>query len=196
MTTEKLIDRTLKHYPRILLPDYCGIIAIDGRCASGKTTFGKVLSEKTGIPCIPLDDFFLRVEQRTPKRFAEPGGNVDRERILEEVLIPFRKGEFSGYRPFSCKTFTLQDKREMPRTNALILEGSYAFHPELYPYYDLRIFLDIDPEIQKKRLQNRETPESYQRFLDRWIPLEEKYFETFDPKEKADLYFITGFDTR
>ena len=84
----------------------------------------------------------------------------------------------------------------MPRTDALILEGSYAFHPELYPYYDLRIFLDINPEIQKKRLQNRETPESYQRFLDRWIPLEEKYFETFDPKEKADLYFITGFDTR
>ena len=183
-------------HPEILAKDFSGVIAIDGRCASGKTTFARLLSNRTGIPVVPLDDFFLRVEQRTPKRFAEPGGNVDWERILEEVLIPFQKGEFSGYRPFSCKTFTLQDKREMPRTDALILEGSYAFHPELYPYYDLRFFLDVDPEIQKKRLQNRETPESYQRFLDRWIPLEEKYFETFDPKEKADLYFITGFDTR
>lgn len=49
--------------------------------------------------------------------------------------------------------------------------------------------LTIDREAQ-------ETPESYQRFLDRWIPLEETYFASFNPKEKADLYLVTGFDTR
>ena len=34
-----------------------------------------------------MDDFFLRPEQRRPERFAEPGGNVDRERFAAEVLV-------------------------------------------------------------------------------------------------------------
>lgn len=32
------------------------------------------------------DDFFLRPEQRTPERLAEPGGNLDRERMKSEVI--------------------------------------------------------------------------------------------------------------
>ena len=61
-------------------------IAIDGGAASGKTTLAKVLSEKYHAPVIHMDDFFLRPEQRTPERFAEPGGNLDRERFLREVV--------------------------------------------------------------------------------------------------------------
>ena len=54
-----------------------------------------------------MDDFFLRPEQRTPERYAEPGGNVDRERFLAEVLIPLRAGETVQYRRFDCSTFTV-----------------------------------------------------------------------------------------
>lgn len=35
-----------------------------------------------------MDDFFLRIEQRTPERMTEVGGNVDYERFLETVLFP------------------------------------------------------------------------------------------------------------
>lgn len=31
--------------------------------------------------CFGLDDFFLRMEQRTPERLREVGGNVDYERF-------------------------------------------------------------------------------------------------------------------
>ena len=196
MSVIELTEKVLSSYPSLKDGSFRGIIAVDGRCASGKTTFGAALSKVTGIPCIPLDDFFLRPEQRTPERFAEAGGNVDRERILEEILIPFRNGNFTSYRPFSCHTMTLQEPVDFDHPSALILEGSYAFHPELYPYYDLKIFLDVDPKTQKDRLMKRETPESYQRFLDRWIPFEERYFGSFDPKEKADIYFNTGLETK
>ena len=54
-----------------------------------------------------MDDFFLRPEQRTPERFSEPGGNVDRERFLSEVLLPLRQGEAVDYRRFDCATFTI-----------------------------------------------------------------------------------------
>ena len=75
-----------------------GIVAIDGCCASGKSTLGARLSEALGCPLFHLDDFFLRPEQRTPERFAQPGGNMDRERLEAEVLAPLRRGEAAVYR--------------------------------------------------------------------------------------------------
>ena len=66
-----------------------GIVAIDGCCASGKSTLGARLSETLGCPLFHLDDFFLRPEQRTPERFAEPGGNVE-ERYCREMDVEKR----------------------------------------------------------------------------------------------------------
>ena len=56
-------------------------VAIDGPCASGKTTLAALLQRRFDGNVLHMDDFFLRPEQRTPERFAEPGGNVDRERF-------------------------------------------------------------------------------------------------------------------
>ena len=60
------------------------LIAVDGRCGSGKSTLGAYLQQKMHGNLLHMDDFYLRPEQRTPKRREEPGGNVDRERFLEE----------------------------------------------------------------------------------------------------------------
>ena len=68
------------------------LIAVDGRCGSGKSTLGAYLQQKMHGNLLHMDDFYLRPEQWTPKRQEEPGGNVDRERFLEEVLLPLHKG--------------------------------------------------------------------------------------------------------
>ena len=75
------------------------LIAIDGRCGSGKSTLGAYLQQKMHGNLLHMDDFYLRPEQRTPKRWEEPGGNVDWERFLEEVLLPLHKGTKFTYRP-------------------------------------------------------------------------------------------------
>ena len=49
------------------------VIAIDGRCAAGKTTLAAALQRETGCTVLHLDHFFLRPEQRTPQRLAQPG---------------------------------------------------------------------------------------------------------------------------
>ena len=56
------------------------IVAIDGRCGSGKTTLGEYLEQVFDCNLFRMDDFFLRMEQRTPQRLKETGGNVDYER--------------------------------------------------------------------------------------------------------------------
>jgi hypothetical protein len=78
------------------------VVAIDGRSAAGKTTLALELGHRIGAPVIHLDHFFLRPEQRTKERLDEPGGNVDYERFIEEVLAPIRRGDSFSYRPFDC----------------------------------------------------------------------------------------------
>ncbi len=151
------------------------LIGIDGRCASGKTVFAGLLSEKLHCPVIHADDFFLRPEQRTEARYAEPGGIIDRER-LKEVLEQAKQGKEVSFQRFDCKAMQMKDQITVPASDAVIVEGSYCLHPDLRTYYDLKIFMDVSPEDQLERLKKREPEEKVQMFQDRWIPLEEKYF--------------------
>lgn len=82
------IDRAMARKPRIL-------VAIEGGSASGKTTLAALLGRIYDCQTFHMDDFFLRPEQRTAARLAEPGGNVDRERFFHEVLLPPVQGRRS-----------------------------------------------------------------------------------------------------
>ena len=169
------------------------IAALDGRCASGKSTLAAALEKKLGCAVFHMDDFYLRREQRTEARFAEPGGNVDRERFYEEILFPLRKGdEEIVYRPFSCFSFELMEPRTVKVGCIGIVEGSYSCHPELWGLYDLHIFLTLPPDEQMHRILLREGEERAKMFEHRWIPLEEKYFEASQLEERCELRFDTG----
>lgn len=163
------------------------IIGIDGRCAAGKTTLAAKLANRLKAQVIHMDDFFLRPEQRTEARLAEPGDNVDRERVLAEALEPLRAGHSAAYRPWNCHTLEFGETIELdPKAPLTVVEGSYALHPDLRGAYDLALFVDIDPSEQLRRLETR-NPKMLQRFIDEWIPMEERYFDTFDVRAAADI---------
>lgn len=165
-------------------------VGIDGRCASGKTTLAEELHASLGGILIHMDDFFLRPEQRTAERYSEPGGNVDRERFLQEVLKPLKEGKDFSYRPFDCKTMRLSDPVFVKRNSLVIVEGSYCLHPDLRDFYDLKVFLDTDQETQMKRIERR-NPDKIRDFKEKWIPYEEKYFKAFHVKENCDVVLNT-----
>lgn len=162
-------------------------IAIEGGSASGKTTLGELLKQLYDCNVFHMDDFFLRPQQRTPERFSEAGGNVDRERFLSEILIPLSKNETISYQPFDCSTFTLSPSRLISPKRLNIIEGAYSMHPLLADYYDYSLFLDITPELQKKRITKRNSPDMAKRFFTEWIPLEEKYFDALHIKEQCSM---------
>lgn len=164
-------------------------VAIDGRCASGKTTLAREISRMLKAPVVHADHFFLRPKQRTPERLAEAGGNLDRERLLSEVLIPRVQGEAISYTRFDCSTQALVEKINIPKNPVLIVEGSYSMHPELSGFYDLKIFLTTKKSTQEERLLAREGAGKLVLFQERWIPLEEAYFEELRPSERCDIIF-------
>jgi dephospho-CoA kinase len=163
------------------------IVAIEGGSASGKSTLSHMLEEVYGCTVFHMDDFFLRPEQPTSARFAEIGGNVDRERFDEEVLQALRENKPVRFRRFDCQTQTLEDPQIIEPQKITIIEGVYSTHPFFSRYYDLSIFLDIDPDYQRKRILIRNTPYLAERFFHEWIPLENKYFSGTEIKERCDL---------
>lgn len=169
----------------------CVFVAIDGPCTSGKTTFAAMLNRRFGGNVLHMDDFFLRPEQRTPERFAEPGGNVDRERFETEVLAPLAAGQAAQYRPWDCHTGDFAVAYAVEPAQLTIVEGSYSMHPALRGYYDCMICLAVDPAEQLRRLERR-NPRMLQRFVDEWIPLENRYFEATNIQAVADLLVDTA----
>ena len=162
------------------------LIAIDGRCASGKTTLAGKLQETLSCNVIHTDDFFLRPEQRTDARYGEPGGNMDRERFLAEVLQPLQTGIPFSYRPFDCHKMVLGEAIAVMPNAVTIIEVTYSCHPALWDFYDLRLFLTITPEEQLKRLARRNA-ENFTMFCEKWIPLEEQYFAVYKVEEKCEF---------
>ena len=183
---EEIISRLKKQIDTMLDTGKQIVIAIDGNCTAGKTTLASILEKEYDCNIFHMDDFFLRPQQRTAERYAQPGGNVDYERFREEVLLPLKSGNGLSYRPFACKTFTLSDSVQVMPKQLNIVEGTYCQHPYFGDVYDLKLFLSVAPELQRERVFQR--PQHVQgRFFTDWIPMEKLYFEFYQISAKADI---------
>lgn len=168
------------------------VIAIDGRCASGKTSVARILAGGEGFKVFHMDDYFPRPEQRTPERLAAPGGNVDHERAAEEILKPLKEGAgLIRHRAYDCRLQAMREPVTEEAGDLNILEGSYSCHPALWDHYDVRIFLTVPEKVQAKRILEREG-ERAEAFFAKWIPMEEAYFTHFKIGERCDLVIDTG----
>ena len=174
------IDRRLASQQRV-------IVAIEGGAGSGKSTLAAFLQAFYGCTVLQMDDFFLRSEQRTAERYATPGGNIDHERFLAEVVTPLTEGVTFRYRPFDCSTLQVTAGYDVTPGTLTVVEGSYSTHPALGRYYDLAVWVDIDPPTQRARIEARNSPAFAQRFFNQWIPLEQAYFTAFDTAARCDL---------
>ena len=163
------------------------VVAIDGRCGSGKTTLASLASACLPCTVFHMDDFFLPPQLRTPQRLAQPGENVHHERFLSEVLLPLSQGRQVVYQPFSCRTGALQPPVCCQPKPLVIVEGSYSMHPSLLPYYTHTLVLQISPDEQRRRLLLREGKEGFSAFAGRWIPLEEEYFSKYKLAELSSF---------
>ena len=163
------------------------IIAIDGPSGSGKSTIAKGLREKYDGNLFHMDDFFLRPEQRTSIRLNETGGNVDYERFYEDVLKNIEKGFPFAYRPYNCSLRQLVDERVVSYKKINIVEGVYSMHPMLLPFYNIKVFITASKEVRINRIRKRNGEEMLQRFINEWIPMEDKYFDHYGIKDLSDF---------
>ncbi len=167
------------------------VIAIDGRCGSGKTYLAGLIERLFPCNICHMDDFYLPSEQRQENWMDIPGGNMDLMRFLTEVLVPIKAGKQVVYRPYDCEKNKMRKTVQMPFHKLTVVEGSYSCHPMLAAEYDLTIFLTCSREEQKKRLQVREGG-YFSVFEKLWIPMEENYLQHYSIETGSHLVVDTS----
>ncbi len=165
------------------------LVAIDGNSGSGKSTLAAQLAAASGATLFHMDDFFLPPQLRTEARLDTPGGNIDSERFEKEIIKGLEKGKTFSYRAFSCKNSSYIEKTA-PHSTVNIFEGVYSMHPDWQAELNLKVFLQIPPEVQQDRILHRSGPEQLKKFTELWIPLENRYFEFYGIRESCD-YIVT-----
>lgn len=163
------------------------VIALDGKSASGKSTAAYLLSLIFDASVIHMDDFFLPPQKRTRERLAEPGGNIHYERFKDDVVRYIKKSEDFSYRRFDCAIMDYGAKVEVEAKPLMIVEGAYSQHIEYRSMYDLKVFFDVDDVTQRQLIYQRDGGEMLEMFENVWIPLENKYFEHSEIKDKSDI---------
>lgn len=164
-------------------------VAIEGNACAGKTTLANVIGEVYDCNIFHMDDFFLRPELKTADRLNEVGGNVDYVRFQQEIIEGLKKGMEFQYQVYDCKKMILDRYVSVQPKRLNIIEGVYSMHPTLIDNYDLKIFLSIDEKEQSERILKRNGAVMQRRFLEEWIPLENRYFKEMAIKDKSDLIF-------
>lgn len=177
---------TIKELRKALLEQRPMVIAIDGPSGSGKSTLTDQLETQFDAMVFHADDYFLPSERKTKERLAEPGGNVDRERMIKEIFDHIYDPFITSHH-YNCHIEAMEVRTPRRRKPIIIIEGVYSMHPIFQPYYDVMIYLKVDRETQLERILKRSNQDILERFKKEWIPLEDLYFQSFSIPDKADI---------
>lgn len=168
-----------------------GIVAIDGGSGTGKSRLAQLLTAIFPAAAVHMDDFFLQSFQRTPQRLAEPGGNLDYERFLAQVVPPLRDKKAFSYEVFDCSCGRLSGCRTVEDRPLRIVEGVYSLHPKWNNLFDRKIFLTGSLPIRLRRIESRNGAAMRRRFQQEWIPKEDLYFSRFSLPDRQTLVVDT-----
>lgn len=146
-----------------------GRVAIDGPDAAGKTTLADELAARTGLPRLCADDFLAAPEVRYARGPLDPDGYY-----ADAFDLPALRAAVAAY-------------------DAVIVDGVFLFRPELDDLWDVRVYVDVDPAEQERRVLARDTarfgsPEAVrERYARRYRPAYDAYRAAVGPERRADV---------
>lgn len=170
------------------------LVAIDGAGGSGKTSLAAAVAGYLGdCAVVHGDDFYRPMSDREREQLdAEQGYHryFDWQRLRAQVLEPLRAGQPARYEIYDWAAGQLGDWQEIPPSDVVIVEGVYSMRPELFPYYDLTIYVDTPRETCLQRLQER--GQDSRKWISRWRAAEDYYIDTTQPQNRAALVVKNG----
>ena len=160
------------------------VIGINGIDCSGKTTFAKLLSKyfihhKIENVCLDIDNFNNpAIESETYKAFVSDSWDEEDLNKYYELIINF-----------SDATRAVSESKK--KYSLVILEGIFIYKPQLVDIFDLKIYLDIDISLGRKRFAKRRSLKQDKRPFDIydkiWMPSQIRYESEVHPKRISDL---------
>lgn len=181
-------------------------VAVDGYTAAGKTSFGHELAAAVralGRPTLraSLDDFKKPWRDAVEKGYDRISGEgyyrnaPDFDSAVDLLLAPAGTDGSGEVVLCAHDPLTGIDHRhttvKAPPDSVLIVDSVFAFRPEYNRFWDVRIWIDIDPALSLERaigrdaeMEGREAAERLHR--DRYHAAEAIYITEVDPIALAD----------
>ena len=167
------------------------VVAIDGRCGSGKSGLGDLMGRLLPCNVVHMDDYLSPTGPPGRELEADPGWKYGPGPLPAGGTGAGRgRGSRSAAGPYDCRSGTLREGTALPARPLTVVEGSYSQHPLLSARYDLRLFLTCAPEEQRRRLERREGAH-FAAYESRWMPLEERYIRQCGPEKGCQLVIDT-----
>lgn len=169
------------------------IVGISGYGGSGKSTLARALVEALPDAVRMRGDDFLdpvRVHRR-----SRDWDGVERERLVSEVLRPFREGRPGRFRRFDWDLGELSEPEPVPRAAVLVVDLVGLFHPDTLPWLDLTIWCEVDlaTATRRGRERDRTAGNDHDRvWAELWEPNERAFEAAFAPRDVADIRYPTG----
>ena len=189
LTFDALATRLL-HHPRM---HSTMLIAVDGGGGAGKSTFAASLCTAltaTGASAtvVHMDDFFRPDDKaRPPAQNGFVDGEMDWERLREQVIAPLKAGHDARYQRFDWPTRTQQEWHAVPVGGSVIVEGIGVLRRELAACYDFRVWVRCPRQLRLERGVARDGEQARERWERQWLPADESFVRLHHPEEAADL---------
>lgn len=182
-------------------------VAVDGRTAAGKTSFGHELAEairRQGRPTLraSLDDFKKPWRDAVAKGYDRVTGdgyyrNAPDFDAARTLLLEPAGPDGSGCMALCAfDPLTGEDHRSVtvnaPDDAVLVVDSVFAMRPEYDEFWDIRIWLEVPAELSLARGIERDgeaegADEAIRLHRDRYQAAEEIYIDAVQPAARADV---------
>ncbi|GAA3849086.1 AAA family ATPase [Saccharothrix violaceirubra] len=159
------------------------VVGIDGPGAAGKSTLAAALAAELGAVVVHTDDFHLPSAERV-------GNGYDLARLRVEVFEPAAVGKTTRYRRYDWPDDRLADWVQLPGDVPLVVEGVYSTSSAVRGFCTTTVFCRASPEVRLSRGLARDGEAARSRWVDEWMPAEDRYFAAERVEEAADVVVL------
>ncbi|HEU0337547.1 MAG TPA: hypothetical protein VFR43_13375 [Gaiellaceae bacterium] len=148
------------------------LLGVGGHGGAGKSTLAGALPARE---VVGTDEFW-------------DGASFDLDRLERDVFEPLLAGRPAVYRSFDWEAQRPRaDERRVEPSGLVVVEGVCALHRRFRDAYDLRVWVDAPPELRLERGVARDGEAARRRWVEIWMPMEDRYVTRDDPVSAADL---------
>jgi uridine kinase len=152
-------------------------VGIDGFGGAGKSALADAIAaELDRAVVVRIDDFW--------------GPSIpewDWPRFRAEVVTPLLGGRSTRYQVWNWVEDVGGDWVELAPGGVIVVDGVSSTRTEVGVAWDLTVWVDASREVRLARALERDGADMLPRWLDDWMPSEQRYATRERPQERVDL---------
>ena len=152
------------------------LVGIGGHGGAGKSTLAARIP---GAQVVGTDEFW-------------DGEGFDLDRLRREVFEPLLAGRTARFASWDWDGRSPGGERSVEPVGVVVVEGVCALHRMFRDDYDVRVWVDAAYETRLERGVARDGEAARATWIERWMPMEDRYVARDDPVSCAHLVVDGG----